>query len=137
MQRPGITKKYPIVCLFMLLFIAGASGQTGSTSVRGVITDQKGGSVPNATVTLTSPDIGVTLTTQSDKDGAYQFLEVRPATYSLSAEAPGFATYKQTNLQLLVATPATNNFTMELAGVATTVEVVSTSQTINTTDATI
>src|SRR6266705_2177287 len=36
--------------------------------------------------------------TQTDKDGAYQFLEVRPATYSLTAEAPGFATYKQTNL---------------------------------------
>ena len=137
MQRPGITKKTVAVCLFMLLYVAGVSAQSGSTSVRGVITDQKGASVPNATISLSSPNIGVTLTTQSDKDGAYQFLEVRPATYSLTAEAPGFATYKQTNLQLLVATPATNNFTMELAGVATTVEVISTSQTINTTDATI
>jgi hypothetical protein len=122
----------------LILFVAASMfGQSGTTSVRGVITDQRGASVPNATLTLTSSDIGVTLTAQSDKDGAYQFLEVRPATYSLTAEAPGFATYKQVNLQLLVATPATNNFTMQLAGVATTVEVISTLQTINTTDATI
>src|SRR4029077_19128941 len=94
-------------------------------------------SVPNATVTLGSPAIGVTLTAQTDKGGAYQFLEVRPATYTLTAEAAGFATYKQTNVQLLVATPATVNFKMQLASVATIVEVVSTTQTINTTDATI
>jgi hypothetical protein len=97
----------------------------------------EGASVPNATITLTSAAIGVTLTAQTDKDGAYQFQEVRPATYSLTAEAPGFATFKQTDLQLLVATPATNNIVMQLAGVTTTVEVVSAAQTINTTDATI
>src|SRR4029453_11309302 len=113
MERPGSRKKYALVGLLMLLFVAVGSSQTGSTSLRGIVTDPNGASVPNAPSTLASPDIGVTLTTQSDKDGAYQFLEVRPATYSLTAEAQGFATYKQTNLQLLVATPATNNFTMQ------------------------
>src|SRR5256885_5984894 len=137
MQWLGIIKKHAVASLMILLVAASMFGQSGTTSVRGVITDQNGASVGNATVTLTSADIGVTLTTQSDKDGAYQFLEVRPATYTMTAEAPGFASYKKTGLQLLVATPATANFTMQLAGVATTVEVVSTSQTINTTDATI
>ena len=137
MEWLGIVRRHALACMSILLVAASMFGQSGTTSVRGVITDQRGASVPNATLTLTSSDIGVTLTTQTDKDGAYQFLEVRPATYSLTVEAPGFATYKQTNLQLLVATPATNNFTMQLAGVATTVEVISTSQTINTTDATI
>ncbi len=137
MEWLGIVRRHVLACMSILFVAASMFGQSGTTSVRGVITDQRGASVPNATLTLTSSDIGVTLTTQTDKDGAYQFLEVRPATYSLTVEAPGFATYKQTNLQLLVATPATNNFTMQLAGVATTVEVISTSQTINTTDATI
>jgi hypothetical protein len=137
MEWLGSVKRHAVVWLILLFGAVSVVGQSGTTSVRGVITDQKGASVPNATITLTSTDIGVTLTTQSDKDGGYQFVEVRPATYSLTAEAPGFATYKQTNLQLLVATPATNNFTMQLAGVATTVEVIGTSQTINTTDATI
>ena len=115
MECLGGIKKNAVVFLMMLLSAATLSAQSGTTSVRGVITDQKGASVPDATITLTSADIGVTLRTQSDKDGAYQFLEVRPATYSLTAEASGFASYRQTNLQLLVATPATNNFTMQLA----------------------
>jgi len=126
--------------VLMMVFLLGgntAMGQSGTTSVHGIVTDQNGASVPNATITLTSAAIGVTLTSQTDKDGAYQFLEVRPATYTLTAEAAGFASYKETNLQLLVATPATVNIKMQLASVATTVEVISTTQTINTTDATI
>src|SRR4029077_6143575 len=126
-----------IISILVLLCAYGTLAQSGTTSLRGAVTDQDGASVANAAVTLSSTDIGVTLTTQSDKDGAYQFLEVRPATYTLTAEAAGFASYKQTNLQLLVATPATVNFKMQLASVATIVEVVSTTQTINTTDATI
>lgn len=120
-----------------LLVTPGTYGQTGTTSLRGTITDPRGASVPDATVTITNADIGVTLTTKTDREGAYQFLEVRPATYSLTVVAPGFATVKQSGLQLLVATPVTNNIKLELASVATTVEVAATSQQINTTDATI
>ena len=136
MTRSHFTK-YFLFLIVTLLLVPKLYSQSGSTSLRGVITDPKGASVPNATITLTGAAIGVTLTAQTDKDGAYQFQEVRPATYSLTAEAPGFATFKQNDLQLLVATPATNNFVMQLAGVTTTVEVVSAAQTINTTDATI
>jgi hypothetical protein len=126
-----------VLLMVCLIFGTGVMGQGGTSSVRGIVTDQNGASVPDATITLTSPAIGVTLTTQTDKDGAYQFAEVRPATYTLTAQASGFASYRQTNLQLLVATPSTTNIKMQLASVATTVEVISTTQTINTTDATI
>jgi len=72
------------------------------------------------------------LIAKSDKDGAYQFLEVRPATYVLSVSATGFAAYKQTGLVLLVGTPTTNDIKMQLGSVATTVEVVTSTQAINT-----
>jgi hypothetical protein len=55
----------------------------------------------------------------------------------LTVEAQGFATLKQTDLVLLVSTPRTNDIKLNVASVATTVEVVSASQTINTPDATI
>jgi hypothetical protein len=112
-------------------------GQTGTTSLRGTVIDPNGASVPNAVLTLTNADIGVTLTSTTDKDGAYQYLELRPATYTLTVTAPGFATYKQSGLQLLVATPTTNDVKMQLASLATIVEVVTATQAINTTDATI
>jgi len=71
---------YVVVCLVAILFATAGFAQSGGTSLRGVVTDPKGASVPNATITLTSAAIGVTLTAQTDKDGAYQFHEVRPAT---------------------------------------------------------
>jgi len=88
--------------------------------------------VPDATVTLSNTELGITLTSKTDKDGAYQFLEVRPATYVLTVSAAGFANYKQSGLVLLVATPTTNDIKMQLASVATTVEVITTAQSINT-----
>jgi hypothetical protein len=128
-----------LVILFVAFSLAGGSAlaQTGTTSLRGTVTDTSGAAVGNAKITISSAEIGVTLTTNSDKDGAYQFLEVRPATYVLTAEAPGFATVKQSGLVLLVATPQTNDLKLAVAAVATTVEVVSAAQTVNTTDATI
>jgi Carboxypeptidase regulatory-like domain len=126
-----------LASVLALLAVITVHAQTGTTSIRGTISDPNGASVPDAAVTLTSPQIGVTLSTKTDKEGAYQFLEIRPATYSLTVVAAGFATVKQANLQLLVATPVTNNITLQLASVATTVEVAAAAQTLNTTDATI
>ena len=127
-----------IVLVMVSLIATGvAEGQTGTASLRGTVIDPRGASVAGAQLTLTNADIGVTLTATSDKDGAYQFLEIRPATYTLTVAAAGFATYKQTALQLLVATPTTNDVKMQLASVATIVEVVTATQAINTTDATI
>lgn len=129
----------PLLALVAIGIVAlpSARAQTGTTSVRGTVSDPHGASVPNAAVTLVNQEIGVSLSTKTDKDGAYQFLEVRPATYTLTVSAAGFAVVKQTGLQLLVATPATNNVRLEVAGVATTVEVESTAVTLNTTDATL
>jgi hypothetical protein len=134
----SLIRRIILTCLGILLFAGtGLFAQTGTTSLRGTVTDPNGGSVPDAQVTLTSAAIGATLTTKTDKDGAYQFLEIRPATYTLTITAAGFATIRQIGLQLLVATPLTDNFKLELASVATTVEVSGAAQKINTQDATI
>ena len=99
------------ILLVVVSLICGnaATGQTSTTSLHGTVIDINGASVPDATLTLTNTEIGVTLTEKTDKEGAYRFLEVRPATYVLTVTASGFATYKQTQLQLLVGTPATQD----------------------------
>ena len=111
--------------------------QTGSSSLRGTVSDPKGAVVPEAEVTLNNSQIGITLTTKTDKNGGYQFLEVRPATYTLTVSAAGFSTLKQSGLILLVATPTTNDVTLQISTGVTTVEVTAALQTINTSDATI
>lgn len=123
--------------LVLMLGAAGAWAQTGTSSLRGTITDPNGASVSGATVTITSATIGVALTTKTDKDGSYQFLEVRPSTYTVTVTATGFRTLKQSGVELLVATPLTDDLKLELGSVSTTVEVSGTALTVNTQDATL
>ncbi len=124
----------------LFLFLASISysyAQSGTTSLRGTIIDPRGSVVPDAEVTLSNAEISVNLTTHTDKDGAYQFREVRPATYTLTVNANGFAPFRQTGLTLLVSTPASSDIQLQIATGTTTVEVVAGEQTINTQDATL
>jgi hypothetical protein len=121
----------------ILLYPYFCHAQAGTTSLRGTVTDKSGSVIVGAEVSLSSAEIGVNLTTQSDKNGAYQFLEVRPATYVLTVSAQGFAAYKQLGLVLLVSTPATDDIQMQIASASQTVEVQASAQTINTQDATL
>lgn len=111
--------------------------QNGTTSLRGTITDKNGASVPNALVTIESPNLGISLSTHTDRNGAYQFVEVKPATYIVTVTAAGFATIKQSNVQLLISNPTTDDLKLEVAAVATTIEVSGNAETINTSDATL
>ncbi len=110
--------------------------QTATTSLRGTVYDAKGAVVSAATVTLSNPATGFTRTTKSDGQGSYQFLELPPAKYDLTVNAAGFAAVKQSGLELQVATPATLNVNMQVAGGTVTVEVSSTAPLVNTQDAT-
>ena len=119
--------RHKVSAIFILYFFSAvlSFGQAGTSSLRGTILDPNGSVVPNAEITLTSPDIGVTLNAHSDKNGFYQFSDVRPATYSLSVSAAGFANYKQNGLVLLVSTPASRDVQLQIASGSTTVEVLS------------
>lgn len=111
--------------------------QTSTTSVRGVITDPQGAVVPNATVTLNDPATGTSHTATTGAQGEYQFLQVVPGTYSLTASGRGFSDAKAANVHLLVNTPSTVNLKLQLAGATETVEVEGETPTLNTQDASI
>jgi hypothetical protein len=129
-----------VVTLLVSFFLAVsilASAQSATTSLRGTITDPKGAVLQGATVTLNNSLTGYSRTTKSGNDGAYQFLEVPPATYTLTVTATGFATVKEEGVRLMVSTPATLNFTVAVQGQSVTVEVSGTAPLVNTTDATL
>jgi hypothetical protein len=103
----------------------------------GTVYDAKGAVVPAATLSIANPATGFSRTTKSDTQGRYQFLELPPAKYDLTVDAPGFATMKQSGIELQVATPATVNITMQVTGGTVTVEVSGTTPLVNTQDATL
>ncbi len=112
-----------------------ALAQTATTSLHGTVYDPKGAVVAGATVTITNPATGFSRTTKSGDAGNYQFLELPPAKYDITVNATGFATMNQTGMELMVATPATLNITMQVTGGTITVEVTSAAPLVNTQDA--
>jgi Carboxypeptidase regulatory-like domain len=122
-----------IGAVFALCALAAA--QSATASLRGTITDPKGAVVQGGTVTLSNPATGFLRTAKSGTDGVYQFLEVPPATYTLTVVVSGFATVKQDRVALQVSQPATLDIAMQVKGTTEIVEVTSEAPLVNTTDA--
>jgi hypothetical protein len=110
--------------------------QNSATSIRGTVTDPKGGVLPGSLVTITNPATGFSRTAKTDSVGAYQFLQLPPATYSLQVSTSGFAPFHQENIELLIGTPGTVNVTMRVTAESETVEVSGVAPLVNTQDAT-
>ena len=126
-----------IALLVGVLLVSSALllAQTATTSLHGTVYDAKGAVVAGATVIIVNPATGFNRAGKSDSQGSYQFLELPPAKYDLTVNAQGFATMKQSGLELQVATPATLNVNMEVTGGTITVEVSSSAPLVNTQDA--
>jgi hypothetical protein len=114
-----------------------ALAQSATTSLHGTISDPKGAVVTGATMTLTNQATGFSRTVQTDSQGAYQFLEVPPATYVMTVTAPGFATTKRENVVLQVSSPATLNLALEIQRGTVIIDVTGEAPIVNTTDATL
>jgi hypothetical protein len=76
----------------LLLVLSSSIAQVSTTSLHGVVSDPGGAVVSGARITLANRAAGFGRTTTSNGRGDYQFLQVPPGTYTLTAEAAGFAT---------------------------------------------
>jgi len=129
------SRHFAFVFVFVLSLVHLTFAQSATTSLRGTITDPKGAIVQGATLTLSNPATGFSRNAKSGSDGVYQFLEVPPATYTLTISVQGFATLKRDNVTLQVSQPATLDIEMQVKGTVEVVEVTSETPLVNTTDA--
>jgi len=133
-MRPCI--RLAVLSLLLILLASLAAAQS-TTSLHGVITDPKGALLPGANLKINDPQTGFARTVTSGPDGVYQFLQIPPATYTVTVTAAGFTAMKRERVTLLVSTPATLNFTMQIEGSKVQVEVTSEAPLVNTQDASI
>lgn len=122
-------------CFLGLSVSAFAQSATGS--LHGTITDTKDLVIADATLTLTNAATGFSRTTKTDGQGAYQFLQIPPATYVLTVNAAGFATTRRENVVLEVSNPATVNLSLQVQGGSVIVDVSGEAPMVNTVDATL
>jgi hypothetical protein len=126
------------LCGLLLLVCHNVLAQTGTSSVRGTITDPQGGAVTGATVTLTNAEKNFTRTQVTNDEGVYAFNAVPPGRYHIEAEAKGFKKVAVNDVQALVDTPTSVDLKLEVGNVSEVVTITSGAEApLNTADATI
>ncbi len=88
--------------LFISLFAFNFSvfAQNTSGSITGVVQDGSGAVIPGAQVKLISQEQGTARETITNEAGIYLFSALPAATYTVTAELPGFKTYKKPDVKL-------------------------------------
>src|SRR3954470_5557635 len=128
------------VALLSLLLAASLSwSQTGTSTIRGTITDPGGNVVPGATVTLTNAQTNTVRKTKSGDTGNYVFDLITPATYRIEVDAQGFKKKAVQQVEALIGKPTQADVKLEVGTANEVVEVTASSQSalINTQDATL
>jgi hypothetical protein len=125
-----------VLSLLLILTLNGtAFSQTSSTSLQGTVTDPGGNAISGATVVLSNSELKLERTMPTGAQGEYRFLALPPGTYTLAVTYKGFAPYEQTDLQLLVNTPATADVQLRVGATTERVTVSSEASIINLVDA--
>jgi hypothetical protein len=103
--------------LWMVLFAscAYAAPQAGISTgeIRGVVKDPSGAVVPSAAVSLTSKMTGQITTVTTSEAGTYRVLSLRPDTYDVRVQLPGFEAAPKA-IELTVGQAAVIDFDLKL-----------------------
>ena len=143
MTRPAFPRgrALALVCglaASLLLAVVPASAQTGTSSVRGTVTDPQGNVVAGATVTLVNTETNASRTQTTSDGGVYSFELIQPGLYRVEVEATGFKKVVLTDVRALVAQPTEVNAQLEVGALSDTVTVTTQAEApVNRQDATL
>ena len=125
----ALTRSFALLLLVLAAATAGAQSFSGTVS--GVVTDEQGGALPGATVTLTGKTGA--RTTVTDAKGEYRFTAVDPGSYDITAELTGFRPMKRENIQVSIGKTVEGLFSMKVGGLTETVDVIGESPLVDVT----
>src|SRR5438552_1273289 len=100
-----------------------AFAQAVSATLIGTVTDSSGATVPNATVTVTETQTGVSRKTATTSDGVYTIPYLAPGVYRIEVENSGFKKFSRDNVGLTVSSTVRVDATLEPGAITETVEV--------------
>ena len=96
-----ISRKLCLGLCIGLIFCCAGWAQTGA-SLSGVVTDQRGASLPEVTVTIKNVGTAATRTIATDAGGHYQASGLPPGRFEIRAAKPGFADVTRRGITLAV-----------------------------------
>jgi hypothetical protein len=116
----------------MVLLVGGeVHGQTGTSTITGVISDETGATLPGVTVTATNQGTNVEQVAVTNQAGAYTITPLTVGTYVIRASLSGFRTQSTAPITLESRQVARLDFKMGV-GLTETVQVTDTSPILQT-----
>src|SRR6185312_10241582 len=116
----GCLRFCALVLSILALTANRTSAQVNTVNLSGTVLDPQGLAVGGATVTLANSGTGVLRSVTSDSSGRYELVGNPPGTYTLTVDAPGFATLKNESLTLTIGTAAEYNAQLQVQSAAPT-----------------
>ena len=112
-----------IAAVAISIAVPVAQAQTAASTAifSGLVSDSSGARVAGATVTISSPEKGITRTFKTDAEGNFSFALLPPGGYTVTAGSSGFKTFKQ-DITLEVGQSATQTIMLTI-GSETQIEV--------------
>src|SRR6266849_6345702 len=108
---------------FVVISCANLGAQSYFGGVRGAISDAGAGAMADVKVTLIDEATNISRSALSNAQGEYVFSAVNPATYTLSAEAPGFKKFQNRGIVVGTQQFVTIDFKLEVGQVNESVQV--------------
>jgi hypothetical protein len=112
-----------IVLLAFVLFFSQLYGQSTNGSIGGTIEDVTQALLPGVRVTATNVATGIVSTLLTNETGSYNFPNLLPGQYKVTAELTSFQTETRINVEIGNAQQLRLNFVMKVAGPQQSVEV--------------
>src|SRR5579864_336013 len=108
----------------LLIFLASVSGWAQATAqISGTVHDQSGAVLPGVEVTAIQTNTDIRRSTVTNETGSYVLPDLAIGPYRLEASLPGFRTYAQAGIVLLVNSNPVINPSMDVGQVTETIEV--------------
>ncbi len=134
-----VRSKIAAAMLVLCVLGIGVSAHAQSTfgSIVGVVHDATQAVVPGASVNLRSLEDNSVRSTTSDQNGSFEFVNLKPGNYAVSAQAEGFADFQVPSAELAARQALRIDVTLGVKSQVQTVEVGDTVAVINTENAVI
>jgi Carboxypeptidase regulatory-like domain/TonB-dependent Receptor Plug Domain len=112
-----------LVMLVGIGFPATTHAQVAGATLSGTVTDQSGGFVPQAAISVRNVATDITRTTTTSSAGFYSVPNLLPGTYDVKTTAQGFSTHVSKGVVLTVGEQQVLDCTLQVGQTTQTIEV--------------
>ena len=109
----------------LLLMSVAVLAQRDLGTITGTVSDPQGAAVANAKVVIIEDATGLSYTAETDASGTYVRPLLKPGTYTVTVEAPGFQKAQQKGIIVTPGARSGANIALSVGNVNQTVEVTS------------